>query len=132
MSRKTPNNKWMSLRTMKKLLIKSSNKLRMMDLKMKLIRRGIGLANKIIKEVKEAMTMTISPIQKKIDSKIDLVIDTRQMMIRNPYKEEIEVIEAIGEIEVIEAIGEIEETAEEATNIKQIKWTLNQISESFT
>ena len=132
MSRKTPNNKWMSLRIMKKLLIKSSNKLRMMDLKMKLIRRGIGLANKIIKEVKEAMTMTISPIQKKIDSKIDLVIDTRQMMIRNPYKEEIEVIEAIGEIEVIEAIGEIEETAEEATNIKQIKWTLNQISESFT
>tara|TARA_B110000305_G_C18752605_1_gene321751 strand:+ start:168 stop:398 length:231 start_codon:yes stop_codon:yes gene_type:complete len=76
----------MSLRKMNRSLIRCSKNQKLIPMETKVILRLIKKPSKVTKVAKGAMMMTINRILKKIDSKIDLQIETWEMMTRKVSK----------------------------------------------
>jgi len=76
----------MSLRKMNRSLIRCSKNQKLIPMETKVILRLIKKPSKVTKVAKGAMMMTINRILKKIDSKIDLQIETWEMTTRKVSK----------------------------------------------
>lgn len=71
---------------MNRSLIRCSKNQKLIPMETKVILRLIKKPSKVTKVAKGAMMMTINRILKKIDSKIDLQIETWEMMTRKVSK----------------------------------------------
>ena len=71
---------------MNRSLIRCSKNQKLIPMETKVILRLIKKPSKVTKVAKGAMMMTINRILKKIDSKIDLQIETSEMTIRKVSK----------------------------------------------